>query len=125
MKRPLIRENPCDATEVDNTQLKEKSPPLQLPQQTMPTCLATKPDLQDKLTREDVEARARAYSTSFEVDVSKIPQVPKEVQTLGLYYLLSQRTCRPRLWITTSYAIPINVLKPCGSWSRTRPLRLK
>jgi hypothetical protein len=40
--------------------------------------------------REDVEARAKAYNTSFEVDVSKIPQVPKEVQTPRLYYLLSE-----------------------------------
>lgn len=89
MKKPLIRENLCGATEVDN-QLTEKVPSPQLPQQTMPTCLPTKPDLQDKPTREDVEARARAYSLSFEVDVSNIPQVPKEVQTPGLYYLLSE-----------------------------------
>lgn len=37
--------------------------------------------------REDVEVRARAYTTSFEVDINKILQVPNEVSTPGLYYL--------------------------------------
>ena len=76
---------------MDNIQLREKSIPPQLPRQTLPTCPATKPDFVDKPTRDEVEARPEAYTASFEVDVSKIPQSPKDVSAPGLYYLLSDK----------------------------------
>ena len=82
MKRPFTQEKPCDAIEWIISSLRKKFPPTQLPQQTLPTCLAIKPDFVHKPTREDVEGRARTYTTSFEVDVSKIIQVSNEVPTL-------------------------------------------
>ena len=44
----------------------------------------------DRLTRKEVEAWARGYTASFELNVSKISQPLKNVPTLGLYYLLSE-----------------------------------
>ena len=67
----------------------KKIPPPQLHEQFLHTCSTIGPDFVDKPTCEEVEARAMAYTTSFEVDVSKISQPPKDVSTLGLYYLLS------------------------------------
>lgn len=40
-------------------------------------------------TREEVEAWARAYTTSFELDVNIIPQPPKDVPAPRLYFLLT------------------------------------
>lgn len=75
LKKPLT----CGVIKVDNTHLKKKNSPSQLPQQTLRSCHATKPDCVDKPTRKEVEARAEICSTSFEVDVSKTPQPPNNV----------------------------------------------
>lgn len=51
---------------------------------------ATESDYEDRSSREDVEAWARAYTTSFQADLSKIPHPPKDVPTPRLYYLLTK-----------------------------------
>ena len=90
LKRPLTRDKSCGVSEVNDTQLVEKIPLPQLLDQPLPIYPATKLNFVDKPTREEVEARARAYTISFEVDTSKIPQPPKDVSIPRIYYLLSE-----------------------------------
>ena len=68
--------------EVDIAHLEKNPPPSQLPLQSLPTSSTTKPNCVDKLTRGEVEERVRAYTASFQVDVSKIPQPSKDVPAL-------------------------------------------